>query len=684
MNGDNSPSYLPFQIPAHLLDIWRAHLAVLTFRRPPALQLSDNLFLFAIHALGIAALYFYFPIAWLWLIVAAFAIVASRFTSGQQTRYLSVTFLAPFGFVYFLILLRFVYGHVLNRTASGYYDDALPDWRVPLLHIQAAAIAASIYTAICLVMMIIRSRQRAIFFATILPSMVAALWASVLFIGQRTRGATGSDPYAYAQMGVDLATHGTPVHRYIIFPEIANVGIPWYPIVHIGYHLPGNLDGDAVSVWPIGGAFAYALAGRIFGEQAMYWVNPLFSLLCALMAGLLAWELTRHEATLRRALVAALTVTFVASARVQVDWAIVTMADAQAEFFSMLTIYFGLRALRDTNAKERNAKWTLLAGTALAAAYWVRHTQIILFPALAILLCLQNGTRSSRLRALVIAGACALLLALPDLWYHQLYLGGWLHPESAELALFSFGAIADTSQRLYQAAFAGNEFGWLALFVIYGGFQFARRAKVEFTALAVWLVGSLAIHLPYAALRLRDLLPEFPVFAFAAGYGITLIIFQRLRSRSTHAQVIAGIVVFASLELLTLRLWNTVPRVWEPPQPIFGYMNQVERESFSQIAALTPLDAVIGATLDDGAIDLYSQRSTFRPGDWTANDLREFIRVIRIRHSGIYLLEDSAVISSVVTDLSQDFRVVRIATFDVPLFGNAPIANPGALWRIDQ
>jgi hypothetical protein len=81
------------------------------------------------------------------------------------------------------------------------------------------------------------------------------LWASLLYLGHRTAGVSGSDPYAYAQMAVDIARQGSPLHRFPLFPILRETGVPWYPIVHVGYALPLDAAGTAATVcWrrPIG------------------------------------------------------------------------------------------------------------------------------------------------------------------------------------------------------------------------------------------------------------------------------------------------------------------------------------------------------------------------------------------------------------------------------------------------
>jgi Dolichyl-phosphate-mannose-protein mannosyltransferase len=659
---------MPF-VPS-LFRLLRALRSALCLWPTRTLGLAENTLVLFVHAVGLTALARYLQLDARSIVVVIAALVLFQLAL-LRTRRISTAWLTPFFFVYAIFAIRFVFIRVLHGTTGGYFDFNLTEWGLPFLDVEAATVAASLYSALILACAFLESRRRAVLVFTTALAVLTLVWASAEYFGHRTSGATGSDPYAYVQMGVDLATRGTFVHRFDLFPEIAPLKIAWYPVVPVGYHLPMNLAGDAVTVWPPGGSVAYALAYRLGGEAAFYWINPLFSLLAALMASLLGWELTRRDTTARRLAIAVLAGVVVATANEQVVWAGVTMVDAQAEFFSAAAVFFALRA--HTNPARA---YPLLAGAALGAAYDVRLTQLVLALSLLIVL-LPNR------RAILWSGLAALFVALPDLWYHQLYLGGWLHPESEELALFSIASVADTANNLYQRAFAANEFGWLAPFLLYGGVQLARRARIESWALVAWVGLSLALHLPYPALRLRDLLPEFPALAFVAAYGAVILIAQLLQSPRSWLRLAASLVVFAALELFILRVWNTIPRVGEPTQPNFGYVTEAQRAAFSQLAMLTPTDAVIGATLNAGAIALYSRRDTFRPDGWNPAELREFLQTVRMKHSSVYILEDGGVIDKVLDDL-HDFKVQRVATLDVPLFGDGPVPQPGALWRIEK
>jgi hypothetical protein len=141
-------------------------------------------------------------------------------------------------------------------------------------------------------------------------------------------------------------------------------------------------------------------------------------------------------------------------------------------------------------------------------------------------------------------------------------------------------------------------------------------------------------------------------------------------------------LIFLALELGIVRVWNTLPRAVEPEPARFGAMTAMQRVSFNQIEQLTPPDAVIGASLNSGAIDLYSHRAAFRPADWSAEQLREFLSVIKERD--VYLLQDNASLETVLNELKSDYRIERVTELDVPLFGDEAVQNPGVLWHLEK
>ncbi len=658
-------------------DLLDRHLAALAFsdaatRTPRLAAVSVTL---AAHLLGLAAVARYFQQPLWFAPVLLVGLLALPFLIYRLRGALVVETLAPLFFLYAILAARFVFVRGLNGTIPGYFDYNAPDLSTTLFRIEPWTICAAVYALAIQLRWLAGCAWARVVTGSALVLLVAALtWASVLYIGQRTRGVTGSDPFAYAQMGIDLATRSTPLHRFPLFESVAPLGIAWSPVVHTGYHVPINARGDAPSVWPIGGSFAMAVAYRLIGEEGLYLVNPLASLLLLVAAGWFAWELFYDQAG--RVWIAALSVAIFATSHTLLDWATVPMVDAQAALFSALAIALALR-------QRRRSHWVLpiLCGSALGAAYFVRHTQLLIAPALILLLWQKDLPRGARWRALFCVGLSALLVALPDLWYHQVVFGGIFNVESTEQNLFALSSALSTGALFIQQMLAAREFGWILPFALYGAYRWAREKRIEFSALAVWMVVLLAFHSLYPALRLRDLLPEFAPLVVITAYGVVAFVEIVYRGSGNARRLAAAVGLFSVLFLLIIRVWNILPLAWSAAPPAFGSMTSAQRASFDRIAALTPPSAVIGSSLNTGPLDLFAQREAFHPAQWTAAERDVFIAAMFRVGRTVYLLDDGAETSAVRRDLSARYRLRQVAVLDVPLFGVVD-GTPGALWEI--
>ncbi|MBI4786291.1 MAG: hypothetical protein HY782_04510 [Chloroflexi bacterium] len=344
----------------------------------------------------------------------------------------------------------------------------------------------------------------------------------------------------------------------------------------------------------------------------------------------------------------------------------------------------------------------------------MRHTQVLM--ALPIVVAVWPLPRRERLRFLMIAAAAALVVALPDLWYHQIYFGNWLAPESEELALFAWSSVLPSAAALSQRFLAGNEFGYLIPFLLYGIYRAARDDFGEFAVLAAWALVLGGFHLLYAAVKIRDLLPEYPAVILLTAYGMValardvsawaaphppppiplppLLLATPLRTwltgeggggargRGVRWAVVA-LTIFLALLMPAMRDRLTILRPFQPAKVTFGYVMQAQRAAFDQIAALTPPEAVIGSTMNDGPIDLYARRATFRPGAWTAEEQARFIAIMQHEKRPVYLLDDGAETSAARREWATRYTLRRIAVLDVPLFGEVD-GTPGAFWEISM
>ncbi|MBI5649747.1 MAG: hypothetical protein HZC40_04755 [Chloroflexi bacterium] len=672
-----------------------AHLNALALREddPRSFSLIALAGLIALHLIGIAAFWrllnqplWLAPITLAILVIVPAAMWKSRGVFAIET-------LAPLFFLYAILIARYVAIRIVNAPVPYQDESTLANARVLVFQIELAAIAAFAYVVL---MQIARLKRVALIWLAIGLCIAALSWFAAETISHRTRGVTGSDPYAYAQMAVDLATRGTPLHRFDLFAANYKLPIPWYPFVHVGYELPINMQGDAATVWPIGGSFWLALMYRVFGEAGLYLATPLAGIASLLMLALFARDFFREQSRLARAAIIAIAVVILATSWEQVDRSLIPLVDTQAQFWTLLALWAAIRR----NPKGFQNPSGLIAGLALALAYWIRHTQVLIAPA--IVVAVLDVPRRERFRFLAIVASVALVAALPDLWYHREYFGGWLTPESKELALFSFASIAPSAEKLAERFFAGNEFGYLFPFLIYGAYRAAHENRARFFALATWVIVLVAFHLPYVAIRMRDLLPEFPPVILLTAYGIVALArdlrakignsgVERLRGFSASEQpakasspfafVLTGFAIFLALLLFLTRTQFTLMRVVQPAKVTFGYVTAAQRAAFDQIAALTPSNAVIASEMNDGAIDLYAHRATARIGDWTPDERAQFVEKILRENRPLFLLDDGAHTSAARRELASRYTLNQIAILNVPLFGVVD-AQAGVLYQV--
>jgi hypothetical protein len=244
--------------PSRLL---RANLSALSLRPAERLDLSETLFLMALHTAGLTSLALFLHLPWVIVFMFLSGLVIPQFALRK------CELLAPFFFAYAVLLMRFVFVRMIQGTVDAYFDYLLPEWGLALLHVQAATLAAAIYSMLISAVYFLRSRRPVAWMAALILVGGTLTWASLDYFGHRTRGTTGSDPYAYVQMGIDLATRGSVVHRFALFPEFAPLRIPWYPLVHVSYHLPMNEQGDAVTVFPAGVPWCSRLLTAFSGKK---------------------------------------------------------------------------------------------------------------------------------------------------------------------------------------------------------------------------------------------------------------------------------------------------------------------------------------------------------------------------------------------------------------------------------
>jgi hypothetical protein len=658
-------------------------LALLTFswqEEKPSTDPVAALVLLASHLLGLMLLAIPLGRSYPWMIGLFLLLLSPQLVLSLWNRrpILHLEALTPLWFAYLAALARRLCAKVLSQPLPLYDGFAYPEPMSSLLNIEAVLLASIVYVLLCQAYLLALRRGRVKEYATFVGMtllVLVFLWAGAVYFKHRTRGVTANDPYAYAQMAVDIADHGDPTHRFPLFPRISNLGISWWPVVHYGYQVrvpPLQGDGRSATDWPPGWPVILSLGYLLLGEQGLYLVNPAIGLLCLLALVALVWELLHDRRWQERLLAGAFSAFCLATSYEHIDRLVVPMADASAQLFTVLTVLLILRGMRGSHRPH-----ALLAGVCFGGAYCIRHTQLALgLCVVAALLYLGRDTLTTRERweFAALFGLASLVVAVPDLVYHQRVFGHFLTPESTELDLFSLSHVGGTARLMWQRALSGNEFGYLIPLAAYGAYRLYVTRRGYLLVLATALLGVVAVHLPYEALRLRDLLSLFPLLLALVGYGVADL-WSRIPlhgGQVSYRRHSLGVLILLALLLLpSLRTWHILSRPWGTYRASFGYVTSEERQGFDAVADHTVEPCVVGSSLNGGPLDMYAGRQAFRPSFWTTEEFDVFLQEMFREGTNVYLLHDGEALGPTLEYAQASYRVISIAQpLTVPVFGD--------------
>jgi hypothetical protein len=588
----------------------------------------------------------------------------------------------------------------LGITVIGWQGLAFPNPFISAFYLDGIVFCAVAYALLCQVQVTIsrlRSRMALWQWAAIGLLATTLTWAGVIYLGKRTHGATASDPYAYAQMGVDLAERGTFLHRFSLFEEVMPLDIAWAPLQPVGYYIPLNDQGDCPSVWATGASVFLAFGYTLIGEPGLYVTTPIIALFSLAATWGLVQEALHGESKGIRYLTGALAVALLATSPEHVDRLLVPMADAPAQLFTVLTLLLVLRGMRQL-AEHRRSLWSfLLAGICFALAYWVRHTQLVLV--LPVILAIILGGRAGReaeprtpgrdiaANLLIFFGA-ALVTALPDIVYRWRVFGGPLATETTELHLMRLEYMGLVAWDMLRSSLAAGEWGYLFPLALYGGYRLARGRSRETAVLVSAFAAVLLVHLTYRSLRLRDMISLFPLVDLAVAYGAVALV-RQVRSKTRGQEGRLGTALLPAVATgwvilsLALSRWAMIDNLWKPGWASFGYMRANHRAAFDRLAELTPPDGIIGASLNAGAVNLYTGRDAIRPYDsWTEEEWSIFLEAMDAGGRPVYLLNDGGLMAEFIEKEQSHHRLIPIEELAVPLFYTRD-RETGWLYRLE-
>ncbi len=667
---------------AHRTGLLERQLALLTLSwkgNEPATPLGDIGVLVPIHLVGLMFLAIQFGRSYPEMIGLVLLLLSPQLALSVLERRWAIHLetLTPLHLAYLAAVARRAWAELLVQPLPLHDGFVYPEPVSVLLGVEAVFLASVLYVLICqghLLALRRRAQDRYLICAALTLAVAVTAWASIAYFRHRTHGVTANDPYAYVQMAVDLAENGDPRHQFALFPRVSHLGISWWPVVHYGYQVrmpPLRPDGYTATDWPPGWPAILAGSYLLLGEQGLYLANPAIGLISLGVLVALVAELEHDGTWGERLLAGSFAACCLATSYEQMDRLMVPMADASASLFTMLTILLLLRG-----ARGRLRLYAVLAGFCFGWAYLVRHTQLALgLSALVALLYLgrERFTLRQRWEAVGLFGLTAFLVALPDLLYHQLVFGHFLTPESTELELFSLAYVPATARVMWQRACSGNEFGFLVPLLVWGAYRMYAEKRGEFLVLLTAFLAVLAVQLPYAALRLRDLLSLFPIVLAWAGYGV-VDLWKRIPTRSTmqqyRRQALRVAILVGLLLLPIFRCWPILPRAWGTYRASFGYVSSEARQGFEEVESNTVQPCVVGSSMNGGPIDLYAGRDTFRPEFWTEEEFDVFLGQMFEEDTKVYILDDGESLGPTLEYAEAHYLVTSGPHVEVPLFGD--------------
>jgi hypothetical protein len=184
----------------------------------------------------------------------------------------------------------------------------------------------------------------------------------------------------------------------------------------------------------------------------------------------------------------------------------------------------------------------------------------------------------------------------------------------------------------------------------------------------------LLVHLTYQSLRPRDLISIFPLVDLAVAYGaVALVRCAWTLTRGEARRLGAALLPVAAIAWVILSLglarWAMIDNLWKPGWASFGYMRAGQRAAFDRLAELTPPNAVIGASLNAGAVMMYTGRDAIRPYDsWTEAEWEIFLAAMQAGGRPVYLLDDGGLMADFIETDTTRHRLTPLEELAVPLF----------------
>ena len=363
---------------------------------------------------------------------------------------------------------------------------------------------------------------------------------------------------------------------------------------------------DVHPTYPTGLPLHLALAGKLFGWTA----GALFvGLFAALGAILLCYAIGRElglEASLAAGAAAVL-----ACCPVFLFTSVQPLSDTLATTWCLAAVFCALRTRRQTG-------WAAACGAAFAIAVLVRPTNLVLAPALVVLLGFDW-------RRLLLFGLSGIPGAIWLGFYNHALYGGVLDS--------GYGPVGEAFAASWGLPTAWHFFKWLALllpgvFVALPFFALARRElrTRELLGLAAWFG---VIVTPYAFYEishqvwwcLRFILPAIPALILAGMFGVEALVrrFDAARAQRLRVIVTLALVVWAAI---LARFWT---------RQFFIMNTKMDERVYADICAAAREKCAPGTLVvsmaTTGAVYFYTDFAVLR---WDQIDAARFARCIAL------------------------------------------------------
>lgn len=206
----------------------------------------------------------------------------------------------------------------------------------------------------------------------------------------------------------------------------------------------------------------------------------------------------------------------------------------------------------------------------------------------------------------------------------------------------------------------------------------------QFLVLMSAVVAILFVHLPYAALRLRDLLSLFPLLLVWAAYGVVALwkkVPFQMKGISYRRYALGVVIVLILLLFPVFRAWPILPRPRGEYRASFGYVSAEQRRAFGLLEQYTEEGSAIGSSLNGGPINLYAGRQAFRPAFWTERELDVFLDEMFSEGTTVYILDDGEMLKPTLQHAEAHHCLIDLVRLDVPFFGD-PERVSGVLFQV--